>query len=64
MGNTIVRSVVVVAAIGVGAIGVYYGLTVALSEEGTSDTGPSHEERLDRIFSEPGTPPGGSTSSR
>lgn len=58
MGNTIVRSVIVVACIAIGAFAVFTGLQTVLAEEGDKQTGPTRAEKLDRIFEEPGIAPG------
>lgn len=58
MGNTIVRSILVVVCIGAGAFAVFKGLQTVFAEEGDKQTGPTRTERLDGIFEDPGVPPG------
>lgn len=62
MGNVIIRSALVVACIGGGAFAVYTGLGIVFAENGNEATGPSRADKVDSIFSEPGTPPGASES--
>lgn len=58
MGNTIVRSIIVVACIAAGASAVFTGLQTVFADEGEKQTGPTRAEKLDRIFEEPGVAPG------
>jgi hypothetical protein len=58
MGNTIIRSFMVVACISAGAFAVFTGLQTVFADEGPEQTGPTRTDRLERIFSEPGIAPG------
>lgn len=63
MGKVIIHSALVVGCIGVGAFAVYSGLGIVFADTGPEETGPTRAEKLEGIFSEPGTPPGETHSS-
>ena len=58
MGNTIIRSFMVVACISAGAFAVFTGLQTVFADEGPEQTGPTRTDKLEDIFSEPGIAPG------
>ena len=58
MANTIVRSFLVLACIAAVAFVVFTGLQTVFADEGSTRTGPTRAEKLDRIFEEAGVPPG------
>lgn len=58
MANTIVRSFIVVACIAAGAFVVFTGLQTIFADEGSTQTGPTRAEKVDRIFEDAGVPPG------